>query len=544
MQKKESDFLQAQLNPVQRYHQESKHSPVRYANGPESLDWANQPNPFRQYIGAELIPLDKELSASNVFYDQLSSGAAVPSSDLNKESISRLFYFSLAISSWKRVGSSSWALRVNPSSGNLHPTEGYLLCGPIKGLCEKPMLCHYSPAEHGLEVRTEFSQSLWQQLWGDLPPGTFFVGLSSIFWREAWKYGLRSFRYSQLDIGHALGAISLAAAALGWQVSIVDAIQDKDLKCLLGLDDKHQGEEEHPEVLLAIGPGVHGQRDILVFPKNIGKLSSLVWHGESNLLSQYHHDWSLDTIIKATQRHHQDVASLNVSHVEEQSQAFRPLYFESLVRQRRSAMAMDPNTSLSRDHFYRIIKRVASLSVSPFTLLLREVAVHLVLFVHRVDDMEPGIYCLVRDPGQQRDLQKAFSLIKKWHKVSQYSEPGFLYLLESGNVQDLAGKISCNQKIAADSCFSLAMIAKFESSLRCNGPWFYRRLFWEAGLIGQVLYLEAEALSIRGTGIGCYFDDTVHDILGIQDQGYQDLYHFTVGGSFEDERIQTLPAYQ
>ena len=35
----------------------------------------------------------------------------------------------------------------------------------------------------------------------------------------------------------------------------------------------------------------------------------------------------------------------------------------------------------------------------------------------------------------------------------------------------------------------------------------YRRLFWECGLIGQVLYLEAEAAGVRGTGIGCFYDD-------------------------------------
>jgi uncharacterized membrane protein len=35
----------------------------------------------------------------------------------------------------------------------------------------------------------------------------------------------------------------------------------------------------------------------------------------------------------------------------------------------------------------------------------------------------------------------------------------------------------------------------------------YPRLFWETGVIGQVLYLEAHAFGISATGIGCYFDD-------------------------------------
>ena len=87
------------------------------------------------------------------------------------------------------------------------------------------------------------------------------------------------------------------------------------------------------------------------------------------------------------------------------------------------------------------------------------------------------------------------------------------------------------------------MVAEFERPLRSHGAWFYPRLFWEAGAIGQVLYLEAEAAGIRSTGIGCYFDDAMHDILGLEDTTYQDLYHFTVGGAVEDTRLTTHPAY-
>ena len=60
---------------------------------------------------------------------------------------------------------------------------------------------------------------------------------------------------------------------------------------------------------------------------------------------------------------------------------------------------------------------------------------------------------------------------------------------------------------------------------------------------GNPPYLEAEAAGIRGTGIGCYFDDSVHEILGIKDDKFQSLYHFTVGEPLEDKRLETLPAY-
>ena len=91
---------------------------------------------------------------------------------------------------------------------------------------------------------------------------------------------------------------------------------------------------------------------------------------------------------------------------------------------------------------------------------------------------------------------------------------------------------------------SLAMIADYRDSLVAYGAAFYRNLFWECGAIGQVLYLEAEAAGLRGTGIGCYFDDPVHEALGLEGRSFQSLYHFTVGGPVEDSRLTTLLAYK
>jgi hypothetical protein len=62
-------------------------------------------------------------------------------------------------------------------------------------------------------------------------------------------------------------------------------------------------------------------------------------------------------------------------------------------------------------------------------------------------------------------------------------------------------------------------------------------------MLGHALYLEAEAAGVRATGIGCYFDDEMHRLLGIDDDRWQSLYHFTVGGPIEDTRLVTLPPY-
>ena len=113
----------------------------------------------------------------------------------------------------------------------------------------------------------------------------------------------------------------------------------------------------------------------------------------------------------------------------------------------------------------------------------------------------------------------------------------------NGDTRSLAARLSCDQDIAADGFFSLGMLADFDASLEAFGPSFYRHLFWETGMVGQVLYLEAEAAGARATGIGCFFDDPVHDVLGLRGHAFQSLYHFTVGMPVDDARLTTEPGY-
>src|SRR5207245_1225404 len=114
----------------------------------------------------------------------------LPKAPIARASISRLFYDSLALSAWKQApGTKPWSLRINPSSGALHPTEGYLLAGPIPGLAAEPGVYHYAPYHHALERRLSLAPAAWAELTRDLPAPCLLVALTSIYWRESWKYG-------------------------------------------------------------------------------------------------------------------------------------------------------------------------------------------------------------------------------------------------------------------------------------------------------------------------------------------------------------------
>jgi hypothetical protein len=169
--------------------------------------------------------------------------------------------------------------------------------------------------------------------------------------------------------------------------------------------------------------------------------------------------------------------------------------------------------------------------------------IHLGLFVHRVKDVAPGLYFLARDSEKVTSLQQSMRPEFLWQRPPSCPQGLQLFLLKEGNCRALAAKVSCGQDIAGDGAFSLGIIAEYMDSLVVHGAGFYPNLYWEAGLVGQVLYLEAEEAGLRATGIGCYFDDPVREVFGISSRDWQSFYHFTVGNPVGDERLTTLPAY-
>lgn len=178
------------IRTVLEYHARTKHHLDRYARSLGYLDWSTQPDPFRRYKHAPLIALSaSEPDARPPLFDDLYVGNGIVPRTVSADTIAQLFYDSLAISAWKAIPGNRWPLRCNPSSGNLHPTEAYLLCDAMAGFGEGPGLYHYRALEHALELRGSWGQTDWQKIVSGAPGNTFFIGLSSIHWREASNTG-------------------------------------------------------------------------------------------------------------------------------------------------------------------------------------------------------------------------------------------------------------------------------------------------------------------------------------------------------------------
>ena len=134
------------------YHEATKHTAESLRRASYGLDWRNMPDPFRHYDGVPVLDLPADPPAPEIPALALLQGAygTTPAPD-GPTFLSQLLFHSAAISASKRVPSTGdrYALRVNPSSGNLHPTEFHFL---TRGLKEWPDgLYHYRPSAHTAE---------------------------------------------------------------------------------------------------------------------------------------------------------------------------------------------------------------------------------------------------------------------------------------------------------------------------------------------------------------------------------------------------------
>lgn len=514
---------------VYTYHNETKHSQQRYAKSLGYMDWDTQPNPYRTYNGTKKTPLplsfdNNTLEYSQIFNQEKENTLCAP---LCKESISQFFQFSLGLAAIKEYGDQSWALRCNASSGNLQPSEAYMISNKIAGIDDG--LFHYSPQEHELELLSNANEEL------TLPANSFLVCLSSIVWREAWKYGERSWRYTQLDCGHALKALEISASILGWKIEVLNT-KDSELQNLIGFDQVSRyvpEERELPDMLLLVSlVNDSGSSDSIDISAVRGTLQES-FDGKANQLSHDWHKWDiLEKIEDATLSDDLNTKKYEIEKYEINPYREPSILAKDIVLKRRSAQMMNKDDcTITKKEFETIIGSVKS----------NTSAVHLVIFVHSVEDLASGLYILVRNGEHKTQLQDLLKENFLWEKVD--TNAGELYKLEDGDFKFLAKAISCNQDIASDGAFTLGMLSEFKNQVENIGAAKYKQRYWDCGAIGQQLYLETTSLNLSATGIGCFLDDIFHGVIGLKTNHFQTLYHFTIGRGLVDSRLSTKKPY-
>ena len=486
------------------YHERTKHSPesLRRLRGP--LDWANMPDPFRHYEGVTLLDLPADPPFPDVPADQLLRGSYGTSHVRDGATfLSQLLFYSAAVSASKRVPSTGYryALRVNPSSGNLHPTEFHFL---TRGLTDWPDgLYHYRPSSHMAEQRArgDFHAKLPFGL------GPIVFVLTSIQWREAWKYGNRAYRYCLHDIGHAWEALVLSARAMGCESFATGHFFDDEVARVCGLND-----DEWPMLIVSL----HG-RSIPLREPDAGKI---VWFGgNANQLSSETITYPLIEGIHSATKVTRDApgelvipdpAVAGSGDIKLPVPTVSSRSFGEVSRARRSALNFVGDGSMSLPQLSAILSTV----VQPFSADFASARfVQLYVYAHRVDGLQPGIY-------------------RHWPEAAELEQ------IRLGDQRIIAAGLSLGQELAGNACIAISMIADLDRATRSHGERGYRYAHFEAGAIGQRLYLAAETLGLGATGIGAFFDDEVHRYLAVKPDQGQVVYHFAIGHPVPDTRLQ------
>lgn len=518
------------MKSIREYHEATKHNWEKLYQDSHTLDWSNQPNPFRTYLECSRIDLG---SGFEKMHDPLSNVWSFhdikPRNELiTVNTLSTLLYYSMAISAWKSYpGVEPWSLRVNPSSGDLHPTETHVYVHKVKAL--SPGAYHYLVKDHQLELRAigDIVPNLWQALGGTSITPPIIIGLNSIFWREAWKYQSRALRYCYLDLGHAMASIRAAAHGLGLFVLFIGGFHDENIRQYLCLDKT----DEHPLLFLAIDTNqpVVGtdsrelRKGTINASLHINRLSRK--EVDYPLITQAH---ALTTEKFKSPLHKEGNGKPPVSPFNKggtcvsnfkihEGMSIHEHSLKWTIRHRRSAIDFDGQTKMSLDVFRYLMQFLWCSYKADYVISKNSPLIIPYLYIHRVEGLERGLYCLDRTNKQ-------------------------LFLLSRGDMQHAAKELSLNQDIASDSAFAISFVSNFDYALNTYGNRGYRYIHYEAGFLGQSLYSGATAAGFDATGIGAFIDDEVHTFLKTPAE-QQSVYHFTIGKRIDDPRLSTLPAY-
>jgi SagB-type dehydrogenase family enzyme len=484
-----------------KYHESTKHTAESLRRDPHVLDWENVPDFFRHYEGVPVLDLPADPPVPEIPALDLLNGAsgATPAAD-GPTFLSQLLFYSGAISASKRAPSGSrYALRVNPSSGNLHPTEFHFV---TRGLRQWPDgLYHYRPSSHMAEQRAVGNFELTPA--GGSAPIVFV--LTSIAWREAWKYRDRAYRYCLHDMGHAWQALALSARSMGCDSFAMGRFADDETAQFFRLND-----DEWPMLIV----NLYGS-SIPIRERDAGET---VWFGgRANQLSDHQVAYAMiDEMHNATKILGIPASELAVvdnatGDIALPSPASSTRALGEVARTRRSALDFRGGTeSMSLPQLSAIL----AVTAQPFSADFAGAGfIQLYLYAHRVDDLEPGVYRYI--PERAR-----------------------LERIKEGDQRVAAAGLSLGQDLAGNACVAFSMIGDLGRATASHGDRGYRYVHFEAGAIGHHLYLAAEALGFGATGIGAFFDDRVHDYLNLTAAQGQVVYHFAIGYPVHDSRLE------
>jgi SagB-type dehydrogenase family enzyme len=471
------------IEAARTYHEVTKHSYTSVRSGAYSLDWGNKPLPYKIYPETAAVALPRDLSLSALpTLEAIAGGASgTTTAALGLAALGRILFCAGGLTRHQHIGDEQYHFRAAASAGALYPIEIYVACGEVDGL--EAGLYHFSPAD--LKLRGLRSGD-WRStiaagcaMENAVREARAVLILSAIFWRSAWKYRARAYRYCFWDAGTILANLLAAASAEGLEAELLTAFVDPELERLIGID----GEREGVVCVVALGKA-SAPAEAALEPAPL-ELETVRLSGRETAyddLIKMHRASKLLTIEEARRGaaakfDAKPPAATAVTHQIESIEPINAAGLGATILRRGSTRAF-ARESMDGEILATIMAFSNSHPRSDFPRLTDTY-----LIVNAVDGLKPGAYYYSRE-------RQSFDLLK------------------AGDFRGDAGYLCLEQDLGADASVLVCYMADLQGVLRALGNRGYRDAHLEAGLLGGRAYLAAYSLEHGATGLTFYDDDT------------------------------------
>ncbi len=489
----------------QKYHTATSYD--RYRMTGHTLDWPNQPSVFKTYDGIDPITLPevKQLPEASLWELTRIRKRDPENGVLNLDLLSKVFTLSFSLTAKSRQAGSDFFFRSVASAGALYPNELYLAAHAVDGL--ESGIYHY-----GIRNRTLVplrSGDVSEETAALLEPGAkgfsacFFI--SGIFFRSAWKYRARAFRYVLLDAGHLLENLALALKALNLSFSIHYDFDDLNVEKLLGLDGKR-------EVCLACVtiskvpstsapqpiPTTESSevRVVETLPNRFKDASCVsgreVYYDEIGQAYQAGIGLpkSSETVSHPIQR--LGVEPQKWENLPRSEPTETPITYPQAVFHRRSRRNYI-DQKLSREQFIQFLNLVTDAACQDLPPGHRYASGLAIGFLAgEIEEIVPGFYLL-------DSLNRRYGLVNKGYLTYKMAT------------------VCLDQQWLRNASLHFLFMMSLKTADETWGPRSYRYAMLSAGRVGQIIYLGATALGLGCCGIGALYDGEARELLGLNE---------------------------
>ncbi len=243
---------------AREYHAQTNHTPASIRDpDPRQMDPEIRPRAFKTYLDRPRIDLDgidpprqPALAAIEHNVAEPGSGAG---SGLDRRTVATLCYLAAGITQEIEQDGRTHRFRAASCTGNLHHIDLYLICGDLAGL--PAGVYHFDPTEFALDRLREgdYRAGIVRAMgdWEQADDAEAIAVLTSTWWRNAWKYGERTYRHAFWDGGTVIANFLAAAHASGLRAALGSGFVDRAVANLVGVDPA----EEAPIAVVPIGSG-------------------------------------------------------------------------------------------------------------------------------------------------------------------------------------------------------------------------------------------------------------------------------------------------